>query len=66
MYDTQSGQYFQSPEGWTNDPAQALDLESNVQAVNVAFQQRLRGVEIVFAFDDANLRDMRLPLHAGG
>jgi hypothetical protein len=63
LFDTQSNRYFQSPDGWTPDPAQALDLRGTVQAVNVALQNQLRGVEIILDFNDAHLLNMRLPLN---
>ena len=63
LYDTQAERYFQSPEEWTEDPNLALDLRGTVQAVNIAFQYRLESAEIILAFDDAHLRNMRLPLN---
>jgi hypothetical protein len=66
LYDAQSDRYFQSPQGWTEDPNLALDLGGTVQAVNVAYQQKLQSAEIILAFDDAHLNDMRLPLNLNG
>ncbi len=63
LYDAQSDRYFQSPQGWTEDPKLAQDLGGTVQAVSIAFQHRLQSVEIILAFDDAHLNDMRLPLN---
>ncbi len=63
LYDTQSHRYFQSPEGWTKDPSLARDLQGTVQAVNVAVQTGLRAVEIILAFDEAHMSNMRLPLN---
>ena len=63
LYDVESDRYFQSPEGWTQDPSQAVDLQGTVQAVNLAFQKRLKAVEIILAWDDAYLSNMRIPLN---
>jgi hypothetical protein len=65
LYDVESDRYFQSPEGWTQDPMEAGDLRWTAQAVNVAFQKRLKSVEIILAFDDQHLSNMRLPLNLG-
>ena|SRR5215468_3789990 len=66
LYDAQSDRYFQSPEGWTEDPNLAFDLGGTVQAVHVAYQQKLQSAEIILAFDDAHLNNMRLPLNLSG
>jgi hypothetical protein len=66
LYDAQSDRYFQSPEGWTDDRNLALDLGGTVQAVSLAYQQKLQSAEIILAFDDAHLNDMRLPLNLNG
>jgi len=63
LYDIQSQRYFQSPEAWTEDPNLALDLRGTVEAVHMAFRCRLGSVEIILAFDDAHLGNMRLPLN---
>ncbi len=63
LYDTDSNRYFQSPEGWTDNPELARDLQGTVQAVNVAVQSGLRAVEIILAFDEMHLGNMRLPLN---
>ncbi len=66
LHDIDSDRYFHSPEAWTADPGLALNLEGTVQAVNVAFQQRLRTAEIILAFDEAHLANMHLPLSCPG
>ncbi len=66
LYDVQSNQYFRSPEGWTQDPGLAHDLQGTVQAATVAFEQRLKAVEIILAFDEAHVNNMRLPLNLAG
>jgi len=63
LYDTRAESYFQSPEGWTKDPSLALDFGGTVQAVSVAFKQKLESAEIILALDDAHLNNMRLPLN---
>jgi len=62
LYDVESSRYYQSPAGWTSDPGLAFDLQGTVQAVNLAFQNRLRTAEIVLAFDEKHLKNMHLPL----
>ncbi|HTL57578.1 MAG TPA: hypothetical protein VL361_17970 [Candidatus Limnocylindrales bacterium] len=62
LYDVESSRYFQAPAGWTADPASAHDLQGTVQAVSVAFQNRLKAAEIILAFDERHLRNMHLPL----
>ena len=66
LYDTRADRYFQSPEGWTKDPSLALDLGGTVQAVSVAFKHKIESAEIILAFDDAHLNNMRLPLSLAG
>jgi hypothetical protein len=62
LYDKRADLYFQSPEVWTKDPSLALDLGGTVQAVSMAFKHRIESAEIILAFDDAHLNNMRLPL----
>ena len=62
LYDVESSRYYQSPVGWTSDPTMAHDLVGTVQAVTVAFQNRLNAAEIILAFDESHLKDMHLPL----
>lgn len=64
LYDVESDRYYQAPAGWTSDPCSAHDLQGTVQAVSVAYQNRLKAAEIILAFDEEYLRDMRLPLKA--
>jgi peptidyl-tRNA hydrolase len=40
----------------------AHDLQGTVQAVTVAFQNRLKTAEIILAFDESHLKNMHLPL----
>jgi hypothetical protein len=65
LYDVESNRYYQeTPAGWTSDPESAHDLQGTVQAVSVAFQNRLKTAEIILAFDERHLRNMHLPLNA--
>jgi hypothetical protein len=64
LYDVESNRYYQAPAGWTADPESAHDLQGTVQAVSVAFQNRLKTAEIILAFDERHLRNMHLPLNA--
>lgn len=65
LYDVESNRYYQAPAEWTSDPDFAHDLQGTVQAVSVAFQSRLKTVEIILAFDERHLRNMHLPLKVG-
>jgi hypothetical protein len=62
LYDLESSRYYQSPVHWTPDLALAHDLQGTVQAVSVAFRERLKAAEIILAFDESHLRNMHLPL----
>ena len=64
LHDIHADRYFQSLDNWTQDPDLARDLKGTVHAVNLAFQNRWRGVEIILAFDESQLT-MRLPLEIG-
>lgn len=62
LYDVESSRYYESPVKWTSDPRLARDLRGTVQAVTVAFENRLKTAEIILAFDENHLRNMHLPL----
>lgn len=62
LYDVESSRYYQAPAAWTSDPNSAHDLEGTVQAVSIAFENRLKTAEIILAFDERHLRNMHLPL----
>ncbi len=64
LHDLDSDRYFHSPGWWTHDPNLAVNLEGTVQAVNIALQHQLKSAEIILAFDEAYLANMRLPLSA--
>jgi len=51
LYDVESSRYYQAPAEWTSDPESAHDLQGTVQAVSVAFENRLKTAEIILAFD---------------
>jgi hypothetical protein len=63
LYDVESNRYYQAPAEWTSDPESAHDLQGTVQAVSVAFENRLKTAEIILAFDERHLRNMHLPLN---
>ncbi|HPC62170.1 MAG TPA: hypothetical protein PKX23_16025 [Verrucomicrobiota bacterium] len=62
LFDSSSRRYYHSAGRWTSDPAQALDFGGTVQAAHTAFHQRLQSFEIILAFDDAHMSDLRVPL----
>jgi len=47
-----SGLYFQGPDRWTSDPAEALNFKSIDRALNFIQTWRLQEVELAFAFND--------------
>ena len=65
LYDVELNRYYQAPAEWTSDPDSAHDLQGTVQAVSVAFENRLKAAEIILAFDERHLRNMHLPLNVG-
>ena len=52
MLNTATGLYFQGPDKWTSDPAQALDFKLIDRAVEVIEAWSLRDMELAFAFRD--------------
>lgn len=47
-----SGLFFQGPDKWTSDPAEALDFRMIDRALRFIEQWHLQEVELVFAFND--------------
>jgi hypothetical protein len=62
LYDVLSRRYYQAPAGWTADAQEAHDLGGTVQAVDVAYRNKLISAEIILAFDEPHLGNMSLPL----
>jgi len=52
LRNTTTGLYFQGPDKWTGDPAEALDFKMIDRAVNFIETWRLRDMELAFAFRD--------------
>ena len=44
--------YFQGPDKWTNNPAEALNFNSIDRALKFIEQWQLKDVELAFAFGD--------------
>lgn len=44
--------YFQGPDKWTNNPAEALNFNSIDRALRFVEQWQLKDVELAFAFGD--------------
>ena len=57
-----NGLYFQGPDQWTSDPAEAHNFKMIDRAVNFAEKWRLQDVEIAFAFVDLG-EVTSMPLH---
>jgi hypothetical protein len=47
-----NGLYFQGPDRWTNDPAQAHNFKMIDRAIDFVHQWHLHDIELAFAFDD--------------
>jgi hypothetical protein len=47
-----SGLYFQGPDRWTSDPAEALNFKSIDRALKFIQTWQLQEVELAFAFND--------------
>ncbi len=47
-----TGLYFQGPDKWTPDPAQALDFKMIDRAIEFIETWSLRDMELAFAFRD--------------
>lgn len=50
LRNTATGLYFQGPDQWTSDPAQALDFKMIDRALSFVETWRLRDMELAFAF----------------
>jgi hypothetical protein len=49
-----TGLYFQGPDKWTSDPAQARDFKMIDRAITFIETWSLRDMELAFAFRDYN------------
>ncbi len=61
LRNTKTGFYFQSPEAWTSDDSNALDFHHSAQAIKQVCDMKLKGVELLLAFDDSQ-QNIRMPL----
>ena len=52
LRNTATGLYFQGPDKWTSDPAQALDFKMIDRAIEFIENWSLRDMELAFAFRD--------------
>jgi hypothetical protein len=53
LRNTATGLFFQGPDKWTSDPAQALDFEMIDRALDFIDAWRLKDMELAFAFRGA-------------
>ncbi len=58
---TSDGLFFEGPDKWTSDPAQALNFKLIDRALEFVKQWNLKDVELAFAFDDLS-EVTRVPL----
>ena len=61
MRKSSNGLFFQGPDKWTSDPAQALNFKMIDRALEFVRQWNLKDVELAFAFDDLS-KVTRVPL----
>lgn len=47
-----NGLYFQGPDKWTSDPAQAHNFKMIDRAIEFVDRWHLNDIELAFAFDD--------------
>jgi hypothetical protein len=47
-----SGLYFEAPESWTSDAAEAMDFVSSSAALDYCASNKLVGVQIVLKFEE--------------
>jgi hypothetical protein len=53
LRNTTTGLYFQGPDKWTSDPAEALDFKMIDRAINFIETWSLKDMELAFGFRDA-------------
>ena len=49
---TRTGLFYRSEHEWTGDMVAARDFVTSARAIQLAFEWRLKEVEVVLAFDD--------------
>ena len=57
-----SGLYFQGPDQWTSDPAEALNFKMIDRALEFVAKWGLKDVEVAFCFEDSHCVT-GVPLH---
>jgi hypothetical protein len=55
-----TGLYFQGPDQWTSNPAQAHNFKMIDRALQFIHRWKLQDVELAFAFDVGNVK--RVPM----
>jgi hypothetical protein len=54
LRNTTTGLYFQGPDKWTSNPAEALDFKMIDRAINFIETWSLKDMELAFGFRDAH------------
>ena len=54
LRNTATGLFFQGPDRWTSDPAEALDFKMIDRALNFIDTWSLKDMEVAFAFRGAH------------
>jgi hypothetical protein len=52
LRNTQTGWFYQEPDGWTPEQNMARDVATVPRAVELIFATRLENVEILLCYDD--------------
>ena len=52
LRNTKTGLFYRSEKEWTGDMAGAHDFCSSANAIQLAFEWRLKDMEVVLAFED--------------
>ena len=50
LRNTETGLFFQGPDRWTNDPAEALDFKMIDRAIDFIDTWSLKNMELAFSF----------------
>jgi hypothetical protein len=62
LVNSKTGHYFRDPAQWTAKRQEATDFKSGSRAIELAYQQSIKDVELLLAFDLPTYREVRMPL----
>ena len=64
LIDIKTGRYYQSPAQWTEHRCGATDFESATEAICVAYEEALSGVELLMQLPAPILCEVRMQLRS--